>query len=364
MMLGKWREDNVKLNFNTLKKNYMKNILLILLFQLTLLNISFSQKKITNYTQYFKEYSNNFKWNNFSFKSDFKNYYNELIDLSDDEKIIYQNIFLKTISDSLIVYKFDLKPIIQNIEFDDVFLNFGENSDRYYFQNLNFVKYFNSDSVDEQKNYYLINLEFLTKKFGVPVVIDNSNIWQGSSKLFFNLSYGENAVALSISLFNKAYLGSLKQKFDYFFTSEKFKEIDKAYSFRGIKFGSTLEFIKSITRLTKTYSDYEFVTKESKYLNWNSIYFSLDGTHFGFTKDKKLSEVILLCDYNDEEGYNKLREKLIGILGSETIIGNFISWTGDNISIYMNNSFNSNDQKDRVIIIKSNLLESYVEKDY
>jgi hypothetical protein len=90
----------------------------------------------------------------------------------------------------------------------------------------------------------------------------------------------------------------------------------------------------------------------------------LEGTHFGFTKDKKLSEVILLCDYNDEDGFNKLKQQIIDILGSETIIGNYLVWSGDNITIYMNKDFISNDEKNKTILLKSNLYKTYYEKDY
>ncbi len=345
----------------------MKKIILILLLQLILSNITFSQqKKITNnYTQYFKEYSSNFKWNNFSFKTDFKNYYDDLNSLTDDEIILYQNEFNRTISDSVIVFKFNNKPIIQNIEFDDVFLSFGENPDGSFFENLNFIKYFTSDSDDERKKFYLSNLELLTKKFGVTNFFNKNSIWEGSQNLFFALDLSESNVSLRIVHSPKTTnIGSLKQKFDYYFTSDKFKEIDKDNSFRGIKFGTSLETIKTITRLTKSTSNYEYIAKESKYLNWNSITFNIDGTHFGFSKDKKLSVVMLRCDLSDEEEHYKLKEKIISILGSETVNGEYITWSGYNITIYMNKNYLSDDKKDNVILIESNNYKTFFEKDY
>ena len=341
----------------------MKKLFLFILLQFSLSNISLSQKNDNNYSQYFKEYSNNFKWNNFSFKTDYSNYYNDIIDLTDEEKIIYQSIFNESISDSQIVYKFNNKPIFQNIDFDDVFLSFGQNSDDKYFQNLRFIKYFNSN--EDAKKFYLTNLNLLTKKFGITNVVNQNNIWVGGPTLFFILTPKENSVVFSVSTLNyNQYLGSLKQKYDYYYTSDKFKEIDKSNTFRGIKFGTNLESIKSITHLTKTFSNYEFVTKESKYINWNSIIFSLDGTHFGFSKEKKLSAVMLICDYYDEDGFIKLKQQIIDILGSETIRGKFIIWVGDNLTIYMNKDFISNDDKDKTIVIQSNKHTTFFEKDY
>jgi hypothetical protein len=343
----------------------MKKFLMVLMLQLILSSITYAQqKKITNnYTQYFKEYSNNFKWNNFSFKTEFKNYFNDLNSLSDDDIILYQKLFNNTINDSAIIFKFNVPPIIQNIEFDDVFLNFGENSDGNHYQNLQFIKYFTTSSNEDKKAFYSTSLDILTKKFGRTSILNLNNIWGANLDLFFDLSYGDNYVSLTvISLQNPAYIGSVKQKFDYFFTSDKFKQIDKDNSFRGIKFGSNLESIKLITRLNKTQSNYEFIAKDSKYLNWNSITFSLDGTLFGFSKDKKLSMVMLRCDTNDEEEFYKLKEKIIAILGPETIKGEFIIWSGNNLTIFMSKDYN--DSRDKIIVIKSNSYNTFFEKDY
>jgi hypothetical protein len=321
------------------------------------------------YTPYFEKFSNNFKWNNFSFKSELKNYINDLVEVNDDTA--YVDLYLpKNELSNRYVFKFNKSAVIQNINFKDVFLTFGSygtiDYGNNFYQSIAFVNYYKNN--DEVKRYYKKYIDTLTKKFGKPgeYFTDHlegyDNGWFGKEftfRLFVDTS--KKSIVFTNVYITNVYDKSLKYKYDYFYTSEKFKTIDSSNTFRGIKFGTDINSIKSIARLKSLFSDYSFNVEEDKYLVWNSILFS--STIFYFSKEKKLSSVLLLIDNSNEDSYNDLRKELIEILGFETIVGDFIMWEGKNLKVAMDKNYNPI-PKSIFVVIESKLFQRFTDVDY
>jgi hypothetical protein len=343
-------------------------IFLLILFQ----SRSYSQSNLIetktfkrNYTEYFMKIDNRFRWNNFSFDSSYSNYVKDLEELTDQEKVLFTDRYSTIMNDSNMVYRFKNNSEFLNIPFDNTFIRFGIDLNEQYYEELVFDRYLN-DSVDANYfyNYYLFQL---TSKLGEPKNWGTFSLWAGRA-IYIKLHLtADNHLELEIGKYIKTnYFESLKFKYDYHCTAALFKEIDKNYSFRGIKFESQLEKLKQLAKLKPGNEETKsiFYTSEKKYKQWNQIFFERD-TYFGFSSEKKLAEVNLFWRYNDEESFADFQDKIYKLLGHPSFISEDKSyWYGKKITIILDNIFSESFEGFTQLRISSNRIQRKKETFY
>ena len=135
---------------------------------------------------------------------------------------------------------------------------------------LRFCKIF--EKTDDAVNFYLATSKLYFK-------IDSNDVesiyYIMGKKINFRLSLNGNIVYLDIEDQWKVYNNSLMFSYDYDRLYQQFKDIDNDYSYRGIKFGSNLSTIKTITKLDnyKFGDKFTFLPKDEKFLFIKLIYF-------------------------------------------------------------------------------------------
>jgi hypothetical protein len=336
-------------------------------------------------TAAFINIENNFKWNNFSFRNPYSTYAIDIEEINPinsqcDISLVKQ---LWPFEDSILLdlkfrdtkyddYIFDEAHVISSL---DIFRQYNSNSR--YNTYLSFIKNFD-DSIDADK-FESELLDYYNNKFGQFGVKKGflSRTWYGN-KIHILIKRVEAIVILSIrdidDRYDHSYLSSFLFKYDYYHTSDLFKSIDKDNSYRGIRFGTYLNSIKSIgIPMVKTWSKYQYKLESSKYRSWNSINF--DNVYLNLTSDLKFAGVYLmnpldkfgeLVNENRIVEYQKIVEKIKTLLGYPTrwVDGLYV-WQGKNITICLTDFDNNNTDEDEFeLIIMSNIYKIQQEKEY
>ena len=320
------------------------------------------------YSPYFINLDKNFYLGKFSFNNTYENYGDELQLIEDDSVILYfENTYQSSINDSNFVFEFRNYTNIEGISFDKCFLRFGEQADKKFYEEIVFLK--KEQDTLSSNLFYKSALSILNKKFGTPNQWGKLSIWVGDN-IYFKLSLFEDIVKIEIGSFIKNnYFKSLKFKYDYYCTSQLFKDMDNDYIFRGIKFETTFEKVKTLTKLTPALdreSKYFYYTNDPRFKKWNLIDFS-EVTYFGFSNEKKLSEVVLINNFIDEESYINFKNDILEKLGSPSFqTEESYFWVGKKITIYLEKEFDptENEKNYKSLKIVSNLVKTGIDKNY
>jgi hypothetical protein len=284
---------------------------------------------ILNTTKYFKKLDSNFRFNEFSFNSKWESINHSVTEINEDEDMdeyLSNNMTNKKIFLISKYKKFD------GFIYDKIYLKFSIN--RFSYTNYVFVKEFTN--IDSSLKFY----EELSKHyFKIKNFNDFSDTYSEAGKKIFILTKIENnKVYLSISETKNSSPNTIKESYDYYNLSYQFKEIDNDFSYRGIKFGTSLSLIQNSTKLLpytrKGGSRYTYLPTDSKYLFWKSFELKPGDCFFYFSDKFKLSNVSLAIDCNNDLQYNEIKNKLISILGNYSYgYFNSINWVGKNIEI-------------------------------
>jgi len=266
----------------------------------------------------------------------------------------------------------------ENFTFDETHLITTRNRFFEDFENrLGFIKHF--EDTTEAENFHFELLRFYNKKYGSFEAKKDffTQIWYGD-KINLSIVRVKNDVILLIKdldkRYNISYESSFSFKFDYYYTSVLFKNIDIDNSYRGLKFGTPLNIIKGLgVELTKTTSNYQYIIESLKQRSWNNI--SFDDVRLNLTSDFKLASIYLMSPldkydnpitYNKITEYQKVVEKIKNLLGepSKWIDGLYI-WEGKNIKIFISDFDNNNSEDDIFQLgIQSKKYLKKVEKQY
>ena len=281
-------------------------------------------------TIYLKSFLNNFKYKNFTFKSNWEAIRRGVTETF-DENIIEESEDYISVSKRFFLFN---EPIpIFGIKFNYSFLILDRLYNSMSITRLKFIKNFNSN--DEcyafyksfQKKYFIYekhNSDFQITAYGG----DNNRI---------SIYIDDNSFILEIHNYATPYDKSLLSQYDYINTTEAFKEIDADYSFKGINFGTPQSEVKKVVNFKKTDYDtpFKLVTDEKKYAIWKGIVFD-NSTYFLFSKEKKLSSIILYYPYNTKDEFDDFTNKIKLLLGDIHLLSKndkYERWVGKNIII-------------------------------
>ena len=323
---------------------------------------------------------NYFKWNNFSFESDYSVYQSNLIQADDEDKLFFKDTLNRVMPGTEILMKFKNITNFNGFVFDKVLLSFSgapRKNDNYFgddwsLQYLIFIKYF--DSEDEVNIFYKKLCTDLTTRYGKEGKSIGDIIgWQcyPKSNIRINIKRTNNSIIVLVNgnlLCN--YKQSLKFKYDYFNTSNLFKEIDASNSYRGLDFGTPIHIINKQVKLEKSQSKFSMKTNDSKYMTWNYILFN-DEVEMQFDKNFKFAGVNLfyICESNDKllNFYKNIKE-LLGSCNYSISNGyEAYEWYGKNIDILLIKEIkneNNNSYFSANLNINSIKFEPYTEKPY
>jgi hypothetical protein len=317
------------------------------------------------YYSKFQNIEKSINYNTFNFGAKWADFEYQLDNITDDDSdFLLKCINNIKINDSNLVFKFKDKNKFNGFEFDDVFLNITSipiyNS---YVHKLFFIKKFTNDSSAKKFNKNLI--EILSLKFGKYSISNNFIQWYGN-QIYSNVTLKDENVILEFGTYMAPYSKSLFKSYDYFYTSDLFKAIDNDNSFKGLLFGTHLSSIKQTVNLTKV-EDYQRVinyeTNNKKYLIWNSLFF--DNVEFWFSKELKLSDVIIVYNISNDLSSNDFENKLMDILGTPSRHSNDFSnntiWYGKNLKIIL---IKHDDSKFCSLMISSLKYNPFIDKEY
>jgi hypothetical protein len=354
-----------------MKKIFLISILAVNLSYSQINNMSFSKNDIENDTILYAKTNSKltdhsislekkFSFNQFMFDSKWDDLYT-FFDLHEDSESNRYNHYLFEEKKNNI-FRYRKNNQFDSFTFDDIFLCLKEPAlfTKECNSSLVFCKSFN-----DKEPAYNFFLRLVNKYFDTKIEKNQKNYYSYGKKLNFNIQIIENDVYLIIEDKNKDYQNSLMYSYDYYNLYSQFYEIDNDYSYRGIKFGTSLSTIKSITKLNNyRYGDrYVYLPQGDKYLSWKG--FEVEDNHcfFYFTKDYRLAEVSIAVDCFSDTDFDEIKNQLIYKFGHYSYERfDQLFWVGKNLTIIMPTKKNDFDYIH--IYISSNKLKKEVDKDY
>jgi len=328
----------------------------------------FSQSK-SALSDYFYSVDNHFKWNSFSFKSDWDSYSSQFTKNNEmnDSYNFLQNY---KIDDDYIKQLYECKylPIFENIKFDKSYLQL-ENNKVLYYDKLVFLKSF--EKITDASIFYTTTKKILTNKFGIgdstyhyEYQNEAGRVWWGNNIAITLKKINGKFIYLTVKNVKSDYHNSIQFKKDYNNLTFDFKEIDDDYSFKGIKFETQLNIIKKSYNFQKYLNrNFSYMTFDKYFLTWKSFQFS-EYVLFNFNKEMKFAEVHLFYDYNTLSDFNYFHNRLVQILGQPSKEDEDSKmWIGKNILIGTPKNYSESSRRFSLSIISNN-IEMATEKDY
>lgn len=281
-------------------------------------------------TNYLKSFLINFKYQNFTFNNNWETISNKVSETYDESILAAPKI---TSTKSKRVFLFNEPIPIFGIKFDNSFLIL----DRWYNNSsltlLKFRKKF--QTTDECIKFFE---SFRKKYFIYDKINSNYNIAEyGGVNNRISVYLDDNDFVIDIHNYLQSYSKSLLSQYDYFNSSDAFKEIDNDNTFKGIKFGTPQSEVKKVVNFKKTDYDTPFrlQTDEQKYAIWKGIYFD-NNTQFSFSKEKRLSKIVLFYPYKTKDEFDEFTNKIKKLLGDIHLLNKndkYERWVGKNIVI-------------------------------
>lgn len=343
--------------------------LINLLLSFFITTFVFSQSS-SSLSDYFYRIDNDFKWNSFSFKSDWFLYSSQFTNNNESTNSYNFLLNYKRGNDyNKQLFEFKFLPIFENIKFDKSYLEL-ENNNILYYDKLVLIK--NFDKSNDASIFYNSTKKNLTNKYGIGDSTHHydyqnevGRIWWGNNIVVSLKKINGKSVYLSIKNTQFDYYNSIQFKKDYNNLSFEFQQIDNDYSFKGVKFETSLNSLKSIYSL-KNYlsSKYSFRTYDSNFLIWKSIQFS-EYALLNFDKESQLAEVNLVYDYKTKSEFDYFQNRLTTILGQPSKDENDSRmWIGKSIIIGAPKVYIESGRRPFSISIMSNKIDKATEKDY
>lgn len=318
----------------------MKNII-FLLISTFFLNISQAQiKKITHKEDNIdlRKIAFNTNWDTIS------RYFQEL-SIDEKENFLKKNVKNTLIDDSNFAYKYiKNNPSIEGIEFDEMFLLFGNIMGINY---SSFSFYKNLRSKDEIEKFYASTNKQLTKKYGKTFWgnLKNEKSWRKNEYLIKSEKIHDTIFVLRI---NKVFFGKSKpmyRNYKYTLTSELFKEIDKTKTFNGYQIDTKI-IDNSILNEIKKFNSSAYILKniDTKKIIWNNIIFS--ESMYELSKQNTLSNIKLYYDCKSELDFNNFKTQIFYLLGKPTSEENEnFEWEGYNLRIFFPKLYSNFDKR-------------------